>query len=422
MENGKVVADPNWVTLKGGFKPGMVYQVAYESKNPPVAGVGFAAVRDFASAVKYNTDAIVRGKYVYTFGASQVGRWQRQMIYEGFTIDEQGRKAVDALFIQTAATGLGSFNERWAQPDELGSYTQTKFPIRYETTTDPVTGKRDGLGVRVPAGLEPKIFLVDTESEYYDRGRVSSLRAISLDGHQDLPDPPSMRIFLLAGAKHGSGSWPPAENESQQLRVDPLDYRWSQRALLASLDKWVRRGVEPPPSRHPMLSDHTAIQHSAIKFPDVPGVQWPYHVPGGFRNDLPAEPTSVLPFLVPQVDKDGNVTSGIRLPEQSVPLGTYGGWAFRSEAHGEPDTLVSMAGSYIPFAATKAERQKNHDPRLSIEERYTGREDYLRRVQAAANALAKDGYLLQEDVKPVVDEAGKHWDWTMSTLTSRTAN
>jgi hypothetical protein len=295
---------------------------------------------------------------------------------------------VDALFIQTGGASLGSFNERWAQPDELGSYTQTKFPIRYETTTDSVTGKHDGLGARIPAGLEPKIFLVDTESEYYDRGRVSSLRAISLDGRQDLPDPPNMRIFLLAGAKHGSGSWPPAENETQQLRVDPLDYRWAQRALLASLDKWVRQGVEPPPSRHPMLSDRTAVEQSEIKFPDMPGVQWPYHVPGGVRNDLPAGPLSALPFLVPQVDKDGNVTSGIRLPEQSVPLGTYGGWAFRSQAQGQPDTLVSMAGSYIPFASTRGDREKSHDPRLSIEERYAGRQDYLRRVQAAATAAS----------------------------------
>ena len=422
VENGQLVSDPNWLTIKGGFKPGMVYQVTYQSKNPPVAGVGFAAVRDFASAVKYNPDAIVRGKYVYTFGASQVGRWQRQMIYEGFTVDERGRKAVDALFIQTGGTSLGSFNERWAQADELGSYTQTKFPIRYETTTDPVTGRRDGLGARIPAGLEPKVFLVDTESEYYDRGRVSSLRAISIDGRQDLPDPPNMRIFLLAGAKHGSGSWPPAENEAQQLRVDPLDYRWAQRALLENLDKWVRQGVEPAPSRHPMLSDHTAIEQSEIKFPDVPSVQWPYHVPGGYRNDLPAGPVAVLPFLVPQVDKDGNVTSGIRLPEQSVPLGTYSGWAFRSQAQGQPGTIVSMAGSYIPFARTRAEREKNHDPRLSIEERYSGRDDYLRRVRAAASALAKDRYLLQEDVSSVMDEAGKHWDWTMSSLTSRTAN
>lgn len=421
MDNGKVAFDPNWLTMKGGFKPGMVYQVTYESSNPPVAGVGFAAVRDFASAVKYDANAIVHGKYVYTFGSSQVGRWQRQMVYEGFTIDEQGKKAVDALFIQTGGNSLGSFNERWAQADELGSYTQTVFPIRYETTTDPVTGKRDGLGARVPAGLEPKIFLVDTESEYFDRGRVSSLRHISMDGRKDLPDPPNVRIFLLAGAKHGSGSWPPADAESQQLRVNPLDYRWGQRALLAVLDKWVREGVAPPASKHPQLSDHTVIAQSAVKYPDVPGVQWPYHVPGGIRADIPGGPVGVLPFLIPNVDKDGNDSGGLRLPELAVPLGTYSGWAFRSEREGQPDTLVSMAGSYVPFAKTRAEREKAHDPRLSLEERYASREDYLRRVEESANGLVKERYLLPEDVKPIVTEAGKHWDWTMSATTSQAA-
>jgi hypothetical protein len=419
VENGKVVFDPDWVTMKDGFKPGMVYQVTYESSNPPVAGVGFAAVRDMASALKYNPDAIVRGKYVYTFGASQVGRWQRQFIYEGFASDEQGRPAVDALFIQTGGTGLGSFNERWAQPDELGSYTQTKFPIRYEVTIDPVTGRRDGLGARVPSGLEPKIFLVDTESEYWDRGRVSSLRHISMDGTKDLPDAPNVRIFFLAGAKHGSGSWPPAETDAQQLRVDPLEYRWAQRALLTTLDKWVRQGVAPPPSRHPMLSDHTVVAQSRIKYPNVPGVRWPYHVPGGYRNDLPAGPMAVLPFLVPEVDTDGNDIGGIRLPEQAVPLGTYTGWAFRSERQGEPETLVSMAGSYIPFAKTRAEREKVGDPRQSIEERYTSRDDYLRRVEQVANNLVQKRYLLEEDVKPIVEAAGQHWDWSMTSAVSR---
>ncbi len=418
-ENGQMVADVNWVTMKGGFKPGKVYQLAYETSNPPVAGVGFAAVRDLASAIKYNADAILHGSYVYTFGSSQVGRWQRQMIYEGFTIDEQGRKAIDALFIQTGGTGLGSFNERWAQPDELGSYTQTKFPIRYEMMTDPVTGKRDGLGARIPAGLEPKIMEVDTESEYYDRGRVDSLRHISMDGGTDLPDPPNMRIFLLAGARHGSGSWPPNQAESQQLPVDPLEYRFAQRALLVALDDWVKKGVAPPPSLHPKVEDHTAVTQTELKFPNVPGVQWPTHVPGGFRNDLTAAPTSVLPFLLPQVDKDGNITSGLRLPEQTVPLGTYGGWAFRSETYGQMDTLVSMAGSYIPFAKTKAERLKAGDPRLSLEERYPSRAEYLKRVEDAANTLAQERYLLPEDVQSVISAAGQHWDWTFNNTVNK---
>jgi hypothetical protein len=156
-----------------------------------------------------------------------------------------------------------------------------------------------------------------------------------------------------------------------------------------------------------------------LRFPNVPRVDWPFHVPGGFRNDLIAGPTSVLPFLVPQVDVDGNVTSGLRLPEQSVPLGTYGGWAFRSESYGQTDTLVSMAGSYIPFAKTQAERQKSGDPRLSLEERYASRAEYLQRVDAAAKKLVTQRYLLQEDVDTIVKSAGDHWDWTIRTTLDR---
>jgi hypothetical protein len=413
VENGKLSFNPNWLTLKGGFKAGMTYQVTYESRNPPVAGLGFAAIRDLASALKYNSDAVVRGRYAYTYGASQTGRFQRHMIYDGFTTDEQGRAAIDALFIQTGGTSFGSFNERFAQPNELGSFTQTIFPIRYEMTTDPVTGKRDGLGARVPAGQEPKVFLVDTGSEYWDRGRVSSLRHLSMDGTEDLQDPPNVRVFFLAGTQHGSGSWPPRDNGSQLKSSNPNDYRWAQAALLIGLDRWVRKGAAPPPSRHPMLSDATLVAQSKIKYPNVPGVQWPTHVPGGYRADVPGA-LSVLPFLVPQVDRDGNDIAGIRSPEQAVPLGTYTDWAFRSETIGAPDTLIAMAGSFIPFAKTRAEREKNGDPRLSIEERYSTRADYLRKVEEAANRLVSDRYLLQEHVGPVVEAAGQHWDYLMA--------
>jgi hypothetical protein len=413
LENGQVVFDANWLSLKGGFKAGQTYQLTYESKDPPVAGLGFAAIRDMASAIKNNSDAIVHARYVYTYGASQVGRYQRQLVYEGFTTDEQGRQAIDALFIQTGGTSLGSFNERFALPNELGSFTQTKFPIRYEVTTDPATGKRDGLGARVPAGQDPKIFLVDSASEYWDRGRVAALRHVSLDGLEDLSDPPNVRIFMLAGTKHGPGSWPPADTDAQPLKVNPNDYRWAQRALLADLDQWVRRGVAPPPSRHPQLSDGTLVAQRDIKYPDVPAVQWPLHVPGGFRADLPGA-VSVLPFIVPQVDSDGNDIGGIRLPEQAIPLGTYTGWAFRSERIGAPSTLIAMAGSYIPFAKTHSDRDKNHDPRLSVEERYSSRADYVRRVEEVANRLVQERYLLQEDVAAIVEAAGQHWDWTMA--------
>jgi hypothetical protein len=418
MDNGQVVFNPDWLTVKGGFKAGMTYQLTYESKDPPVAGLGFAAIRDFASAIKNNSDAVVHVKYVYTYGASQVGRYQRQLVYDGFTTDEQGRQAIDALMIHTGGTSFGSFNERFALPNELGSFTQTVFPIRYEMTTDPVTGKRDGLSARIPAGQDPKIFLVDTGSEYWDRGRVAALRHLSMDGTEDLPDPPTVRVFMIAGTKHGPGAWPPADSNLQPLKVNPNDYRWAQRALLEALDEWTRKGVMPPPSRHPQLSDGTLVAQTDIKFPNLSAVQWPYHVPGGFRADLPGA-MSVLPFIVPQVDGDGNDVGGIRLPEQAVPLGTYTDWAFRSEQTGAPNTLIAMAGSYIPFAKTRADRDKNHDPRPSVEERYSTRAEYVRRVEAAANQLVKDRLLLPEDVKPIVEAAGQHWDWTMNTTISQ---
>ena len=419
MQNGQLAGDPNWITLQGGFRAGQTYQVTYESSNPAVAGLGFAAFRDLASAARYDPNSIVRGKYAYAYGASQTGRFLRQLIYEGFTTDEQGRQAMDAIFIHTGATGLGSFNERFAQPNELGSFTQTRFPIRYETLTDPVTGRRDGLGARIPVGQAPKIIEEDTGSEYWDRGRVAALRHISIDGREDMADPPNVRIYTLAGTQHGSSSFPPADTGGQ-LRGNPNDYRWVQQALLMALDRWVRQGVEPPASNHPWLSDGTLIAPDKVKYPAMAGVKWPYHVPGGFRIDLPG-PLSALPFLVPTVDADGNDAAGIRLPEQAVPLGTYTDWAFRSERIGAPETLIAMTGSYIPFAKTKADRERAGDPRLSIEERYASRADYQKKVEDAANNLVQQRYLLAEHVKGIVQKAGEHWDWTMGPQEVRSA-
>jgi hypothetical protein len=118
VDNGKPVADPKSIYMKTGFRAGLTYEIAYETKDPPVAGLGLAAVRDMASALKFNAGSVAPGRFAYMYGASQTGRLIRQLIYEGFTIDEQGRKAFDAAFVQTGATGLGSFNERFAQPNE----------------------------------------------------------------------------------------------------------------------------------------------------------------------------------------------------------------------------------------------------------------------------------------------------------------
>lgn len=412
LDNGVLVPDPNWIHLKSGMKPGVTYEVAYETKNPPVAGLGLAAIRDVASAMKNDSRFVAPARYAYIFGSSQTGRGIRHFVYEGFTIDEKERKALDAALVQTGATGYGSFNQRFAQPNELGSFTQTKFPFLYKVTTDPITGRKDGMGVRIPAGLEPKLMLVDSSSEYWDRGRVAALRHTSLDGSEDGEDAPNVRVYLLAGTRHGAGSFPPGETPLGTFKENTNDYRWAQRGLLAALDAWVRQGTPPPPSRHPKLADGTLVARDKLEFPSIPGVKWPARVPGGFRSDV-SGPDAALAFMVSKVDADGNEVAGIRLPEQAVPLATLTGWQFRSERIGSPDTLLAMAGAYIPFPATRAERERTKDPRLSIEERYGSKDGYLAKVRESANSLARERYILADDVEAIVQAAGRHWDALM---------
>ena len=106
------------------------------------------------------------------------------------------------------------------------------------------------------------------------------------------------------------------------------------------------------------------------------------------------------------------------MPEIAVPLATYTGWnLFRAEA-GPTDVLSSMQGSYIPFPLTESDRRRRGDPRASVEDRYGSREEYLGRVSAAALSLVDEGYLLAEDMAPIVAQAGRHWDYLMSNSTS----
>ena len=57
---------------------------------------------------------------------------------------------------------------------------------------------------------------------------------------------------------------------------------------------------------------------------------------------------------MPKTDSDGNDIAGVRLPDVTVPLATYTGWALRSGA--QANDGCEAAGQFIPFAKTQAER------------------------------------------------------------------
>jgi hypothetical protein len=169
------------------------------------------------------------------------------------------------------------------------------------------------------------------------------------------------------------------------------------------MDRWVKQGAAPPSSQHPRFSDGTLVRADQIPFPAIPGVQSPRIIPGA-RQD-----SKMLPFLVPQVDDDGNERAGVRVPEHAVPVATYTGWNFRGQATGGPTHLVALMGSSVPFAQTRAERAKTTDPRRSIEERYPAKDAYFALAREQAERLVKGGYLLPDDVPQVMKRVDDHW-------------
>ena len=135
------------------------------------------------------------------------------------------------------------------------------------------------------------------------------------------------------------------------------------------------------------------------------------------RQAIAVEPPEIgKPFVVrvPAVDEDGNVRAGIRLPDIAVPLATHAGWNYRDPSIGAPDRLAGEIGSYIPFPKTRADRERTHDPRKSLEERYGNRDEYVGRYAAASLDLVAHGYVLSEDVADLLAHALEHYAWVMT--------
>ena len=170
---------------------------------------------------------------------------------------------------------------------------------------------------------------------------------------------------------------------------------------------WVRDGTEPPPGVVPRVADGTLVAPDQVRLPAIPansygGTPRPamsqarifdtLHVldfgPGyraGDSSGVLVEPPKVgtgsYGVLVPQVDADGNDLAGIRSVFQQVPIGTYTGWNLFRAGRLEGG-MCNLQGSFIPFAATAAERDAVGDPRLSLAERYPAKKNvWCRRVK-----------------------------------------
>jgi len=423
VSGGDVVADPRYIWLEGGFEKGRIYQVAYTAIGAPVVGLGIAALRDAAAWLKSGTaregnpapDVL---RYVYAYGRSQTGRLLRTLVFNDLNLDEQGREALDGIIANVAGGLRGEFNQRFGQNSKdrphMMDYVQ---PATDEDLHRRLTARASKL----------KVFYTNSSAEYH-RGDAS-LAHTNAEGTRDVANGPLARVYHFAGTEHGLGVWPPTAEKaaaadpseppehSQNLR-NTIDYAPLLRACLVNLDRWVTEGVEPPPSRHPRLTEGTAVAFEALHavFDRIPGASHPRHHARPCRLDfsvLPPRPGPAYGSLVSAVDADGNEVGGIALPEVAVPLGTHTGWTLRHPSIGGEAQRLVFAGATIPFARTRLEREAAGDPRPSIEERYRSREDYLERVRRAGAALVTQRYMLEEDVELEVALAARAWDhWT----------
>jgi hypothetical protein len=409
-----------------------IYEFAYTAKDPTVNGLGFAAVRDWNSFLKYaqkddNNVANPLAGYaqrIYTFISSQPGRLLNDFRNLGFNEDESGRKVFDGMLQWIAAADGINLNLRFSQPgrtqrnrqDQL--YAEGIFPFANQRLTDHITGKTAGRYDRCtasntcPVGME-----IYSANEYWVKG--ASLFHTNTEGTIDLVDHPMARLYFISSHQHGVGNGT-ARGNCRELG-NPLSAFPVMRALWVAMDEWVTQGRAPPPSAVPRLDNGTlvaAMPQAGMGFPIIPGVLYtglkstryllnygPTFDQGIMTINPPVTTTpffdnpangKIYPTYVPKTDSDGNDIAGIRLPDLTVPIATYTGWSLRAAANGGPDGCEG-SGQMIPFAKTRAERVASGDPRPSVEERYYSFSYYMYRRMAAVNEMAERRLLLSDD-------------------------
>jgi hypothetical protein len=407
--------------VSGGMEPGVLYEVVYEAEGSIVQGVGLAGVRDLISFLRHDataksplrtTDGKPAINRAFSFGVSQSGRFQRQLLYDGFNEDTQGRIVFDGLIPHVAGGGLGFFNHRFAQPNRHNGqhedhlYPADVFPFTYGPSTDPYTKRTDSiLGRYKDSKTQPKIMHTQSAAEYWHR--AGSLVHTDPLGTKDADIPANVRIYSFGGTQHGPAAFPPTKGINDNY-TNFADYRPFLRGLLVALDDWVREGKTPPPSVYPKIADGTLVAwtREATAFPPIEGVRLPTTIQQPSFNDygpkfvlqriITIEPPRIIgeyKVLVPKSDTNGNDLGMLLPPEVAVPLGTYTGWNLRRKEFGADGMLTNLQGSFIPFSVAA----KSADPRAPVQKRYTDVKFYRQQLDGACERLVTERYMLVED-------------------------
>jgi Alpha/beta hydrolase domain len=376
QDHGFTVAEVSWEL---GHDVDLPSFADADGKTRYVEGAGFAIVRDAADFLaRAAADSVgmpnpLKGAInrVLASGKSQDGRFLKTFLLNGFNMVGD-RRVFDGMHVFVSAAGLLPILQTGTGPQSSGDGAPTFANPDFPGVNDgPLTIGEIIARVEARDEVPPKMLLLSSTTDYYSLR--ASLGRTGESGTADRPLPANVRMYDIAGASHLIVPQAPACN----LPPGRLDWAPVSRASLLRLDAWVSHNAEPPASELMPLEPARG---------EPPALRAPARL-------------SAAVIQVPKRDQDGNALGGVRLPDIAVPTGTNGG-------QNQPQTFACMlVGSFTPFAATRAERERKGDPRPPIEERYHGRDDYVNRIRIAAEDLEARGLLLPEDAAVIVQEA-----------------
>jgi Alpha/beta hydrolase domain len=433
---------PVHVCLKNGFDGNLLYQVTYRASGAYLLGVGLAAFRDVNAFFRYEaadsqgTANPVAGKIKWAAirGISQSGNFTRQFIHQGFNQDESNRIVHEGAWPIIAGRRVAA-NVRWGQPDGVLELYQlgSEGPQWWMDWPDSERGlpSQSILDRCSQSQTCPRII------EHFGSAEVYALKMtmewVGTSANADIPLPANVRRYYVPSTTHGGGAGGfsqalpdkpvtcPGNNWGQgTFRANPISEVELVNVLRVALRNWVMNDVPPPPSRYPTLAEHTLVDptRKAMGFPlGVPGVADSIFEPANFINPvfiydwgtnfdysdgtgvpgaMPPAIRHIIAMKVPRVDRDGNELGGVPTVLRDAPLGTYLGWNITAAGF-HKGQVCNYIGGMIPFAVTPAERVANHDPRLSLQERYRDHAGYVAAVAKAADNATAQGYLLSVD-------------------------
>ncbi|MDP2285086.1 MAG: alpha/beta hydrolase domain-containing protein, partial [Pseudohongiella sp.] len=276
------VADSNQplitLNLEGGMQAGHIYELMYDAQDPVLSGAGLAGIRDVVSALRHASTGEMPTQVnsaitelslppinaTVAWGYSQSGRLLRQFLYQGFNEDLDGRQVFDGVVPLIAGAGFGMFNQRFAMPTRTNGQHENHlfpndfFPFTYGDSTDPFSGRTDGILKKArESGTEPKLMHIQTSNEYWLRG--GSLPHTDPLGRSDAEIPNNVRFYTIGGSPHSSGTGTPGPASSGQLPANPNLWTPIAESLLSAMLDWVNEGKTPPGSVYPKISNGTLV-------------------------------------------------------------------------------------------------------------------------------------------------------------------